>query len=590
MADIEKNIEKLLNNLDKISNSIQKKINIISSATNKDSVFWAKIKKEIEADYEEARILFAEFAEMTIPIEYEDAAKLQIAKIKQYLLPGASYSDFAGKQNNAQTLSAILEDANASLFTGLESGKKTLLRLISVTQQINVREDLINKAISEGFEESGSVYGPLKKIREELLEKAIDGKYIQIINKNGDTMTFDLKYYAEMVARTKLQEASTSAVINTALTYGADLVQVSAHNTETEYDAWFEGKIFSLSGNDPDFELAPDLPPFHPNCVLEGTSCIPAGKLVSCLRGIYKGPVRKFRFSNGRDITVTVNHMFLTPQGFVSADLLRNGDDIFYCSDFEGIGFRNPDIDRGNFLIKNIFISLAESYGVFTAAMPVSSEDIHGDGKFIQKNIDIVRADSFLNSTIYSKIFKHFKAKFFKSGIKHTLSFNSSRYFAAMFKRLAFAFDSSMGLFRKPDSFFLRRFGISDSGSLGQSSMGNMSKREVPPNSRPAYSGFSSYFGKRFSRIIKICNVVDIQQYSFHGPVYSLETDTSLYISNGILSSNCKHSISIVFREALASQGTLGKYIDFSNGTELTHPTRTSFVPITERGFNKKNA
>jgi hypothetical protein len=586
----EQSIEKLTAKLKKIQSSIEDKVKIIQISTAKDSIFWAKMRKSLDKDFEESRVIFNDYMSTELGKEYMGVAKLQIAKIKQYGPGSASFSEFTKSQSNNQTLSAILNDANAAFFIGTAAGEKSLIRLMSVTQQINITEDLINKSIAEGFEEYGSKYGPVKRLKKELLEKAVDGKYVTVINKNGKPMYFKLEHYADLVARTKLMEASTAGVVNTATKYGADLVQVSAHNTETEYDAWFEGKIFSLSGNDPDFELAPDLPPFHPNCVLEGTSCIPAGKLVSCLRGIYKGPVRKFRFSNGRDITVTVNHMFLTPQGFVSADLLRNGDDIFYCSDFEGIGFRNPDIDRGNFLIKNIFISLAESYGVFTAAMPVSSEDIHGDGKFIQKNIDIVRADSFLNSTIYSKIFKHFKAKFFKSGIKHTLSFNSSRYFAAMFKRLAFAFDSSMGLFRKPDSFFLRRFGISDSGSLGQSSMGNMSKREVPPNSRPAYSGFSSYFGKRFSRIIKICNVVDIQQYSFHGPVYSLETDTSLYISNGILSSNCKHSISIVFREALASQGTLGKYIDFSNGTELTHPTRTSFVPITERGFNKKNA
>lgn len=62
-------------------------------------------------------------------------------------------------------------------------------------------------------------------------------------------------------------EANNTAVINTALDVGADLVQVSSHNTDTPLCQEFEGKIYSISGKDPDFPALEEIPPFHPNCL-----------------------------------------------------------------------------------------------------------------------------------------------------------------------------------------------------------------------------------------------------------------------------------------------------------------------------------
>lgn len=289
----EKSIEKLTARLKKVQSSIEDKIKIIELSKAKDSVFWSKMRKELDKDFEKCRNIFSDFLSVEMPKEYKDVIKLQIAKIKKYGPANASYSEFIKQNNNNQTLSAILNDANAAFFIGTESGQKTLIRLMSVCQQLNIREDEITKAISEGFEDTGSVYGPIKRLKKELLEKSKDGKFVTVIDKNGKTRRYTTDYYAELVARTKLMEASTAGVINTATKYGADLIQVSAHNTETEYDSWFEGKIFSLSGNDPDFELAPDVPPFHVNCK-HGISIVYREALAA------QGTLGKFiDFSNG---------------------------------------------------------------------------------------------------------------------------------------------------------------------------------------------------------------------------------------------------------------------------------------------------
>jgi hypothetical protein len=146
------------------------------------------------------------------------------------------------------------------------TGEKLILRLARITQQVNIAEDQIAKSIEAGFIESGSIQGSLKRLQKDLMTKALDGKYITVIDKNGDPISYKIKSYSELVARTKLQETSTDAVLNTAAATGSDLVQVSSHNTKSEICIPFEGKIFSISGNNKDFPKLYEASPFHPNC------------------------------------------------------------------------------------------------------------------------------------------------------------------------------------------------------------------------------------------------------------------------------------------------------------------------------------
>jgi hypothetical protein len=153
-------------------------------------------------------------------------------------------------------------------------------RAISQTQQILLSEKQINNIVFDSFQKTGTTGGgPINlgyqqdtrgakvNLQKAFLEKTKNQEgYITVINKNGKPMKFSISDYADMVATTKIREAQTQGTVNLALQYGSDLVQVSSHNTETEFDAQFEGKVFSLSGNDPDFPEATYLPPFHPRC------------------------------------------------------------------------------------------------------------------------------------------------------------------------------------------------------------------------------------------------------------------------------------------------------------------------------------
>lgn len=77
---------------------------------------------------------------------------------------------------------------------------------------------------------------------------------------------WDLDTYARMVARTTTREAVTAGTVNRMLEAGADLVTISDHSTRCEICGQWEGGTYSLTGETEGYEVATDLPPYHPFC------------------------------------------------------------------------------------------------------------------------------------------------------------------------------------------------------------------------------------------------------------------------------------------------------------------------------------
>lgn len=262
-------VAKLTKELDKVEKKLFD-LSIITAKTKKtDNLFWARMRAKTKKLYEEARIIYAAWNELNIPFFYNKNIRKQIKRIKDlsFTIPNpTNYKQFKNKNINKQTIKTILNDSISSFVIGADSGEKKLNRLYGLTQQLNITETTLNKGIEEGFKERASVYGARKRIQEDLLRDALEKKYITVIDKNGKPINYKITTYAELVARTKLIQAQSDGTVNLAISTGSDLVQVSSHNTKTEYDAQFEGKIYSLSGKNSNFPAVIDLPPFHPNC------------------------------------------------------------------------------------------------------------------------------------------------------------------------------------------------------------------------------------------------------------------------------------------------------------------------------------
>jgi hypothetical protein len=101
------------------------------------------------------------------------------------------------------------------------------------------------------------------KIRAKLLEKIGGGDFITIRGRD-----YNLKSYAELVAQTRMAESQTDATIEACREYDNDLVQFSKHDNPCEICAQYEGNVYSLSGDNPDYEKLPDEAycPVHPRC------------------------------------------------------------------------------------------------------------------------------------------------------------------------------------------------------------------------------------------------------------------------------------------------------------------------------------
>lgn len=281
MAKFTKELASLEKRLTKIEKELRDISIIISTTDEISNLFWSKLKRDASKAYEKARIIFKDWNLSNIPDIYKKTIQGQIRRIKNISFKpkvDIKQKSFLNKDLTKQTISTILEDSLASFYSGTQIGEKKLNRLMGATQQLNIKEKKINQLIQKGFVEGaegvtnfnkkvgrGSVYGVQRSLQKELLKNSLDGKTITIVNKNGKAVNYNIKSYSELVARTKLIETQSSATVNLSMEYDSGLVQVSSHNTFTPYDAQFEGKVFDLTGKNPRFPTATDLPPFHVN-------------------------------------------------------------------------------------------------------------------------------------------------------------------------------------------------------------------------------------------------------------------------------------------------------------------------------------
>lgn len=252
----------------RIEAKIKNKVNILATTKETSTYFYTKMQVELKQYYEELRQVFIKYLNQEIPASYKESLIKNITKIKGLKFQGnrqLNLMEYKKSNLHKQTVNAILKDGIGNFMTALQTGNKSLLRLVNATQQYLLKEKQVNKLVSDGLADKGTIPAASKKLRDQL-QKFLDDKYITIINKNGDEMSFGIKYYSDLVAQNKILEAKNTATINTALEVGSDLVQMDNHNSDCPICAPLEGKIYSISGNDPDFPVLDFSIPLHPNC------------------------------------------------------------------------------------------------------------------------------------------------------------------------------------------------------------------------------------------------------------------------------------------------------------------------------------
>lgn len=119
--------------------------------------------------------------------------------------------------------------------------------------------EMARKAVQDGLARQ-----TLKNQIRDFLAKKLKGEAFIVINGRH----YQAGKYAELVARVRMRDAASEATINSAKEYEHDLVEIPAQGGACEDCQAIQGKVYSISGNDPEFEALTDenRPPIHPNC------------------------------------------------------------------------------------------------------------------------------------------------------------------------------------------------------------------------------------------------------------------------------------------------------------------------------------
>jgi len=122
-------------------------------------------------------------------------------------------------------------------------------------------EEAINELIQDAIEAGERPGYATKLIRQYFQAKIGDGQFILINGRN-----YNLKYYARLVARTRMRKVQTQAIKNTCEQYENDLVFWEHHAGACDLCIPFMGQVYSLTGKNPNYPLLTEEPPIHPNC------------------------------------------------------------------------------------------------------------------------------------------------------------------------------------------------------------------------------------------------------------------------------------------------------------------------------------
>lgn len=360
-------------------------------------------------------------------------------------------------------------------------------------------------------------------------------------------------------------------------------------------------RLEGLEGGIMDLPFAIHHPPLHPFC-LTGETAILAPDKVAAFIATYCGPVVEIGFTDGRRLTVPPNHMFLTPVGFIKAGSIRKGDQILDGSRGQGIASGDPQDDGEPTPIRQVIDAFAESRGVSAISMPVSPEYLHGDAEFIDGDIHVITSDSLHRSHLQVPLTQvrgeqylrgtemvlpklvgrgDLAAMLFGLGLasnglmsprRESLAFRSreplhakavgltgrSRY-NATFKKTppdrvpGNAEGPGKGQFGFPGSIAAAESGIIDFGT--STPRFNAVALEYAKESRFTITQRLSKACHRFPGLISMANVQFVRLRDFCGHIYDLQTASSLYLAEGLVSSNCRCTMVPVFSETLTIKG-----------------------------------
>ena len=282
-----------------------------------------------------------------------------------------------------------------------------------------------------------------------------------------------------------------------------------------------------------------EIPDAHVNCVL-GDTIVKADSVKLATKMNYSGDIVELKTLGGKRLAVTPNHILLTDRGWVAAKNIKKTDKVITYSDSVERAMANDTIDGKNPTIADEFVALSKTPGVVAIEVPVTAEDFKGDG-IANEKIEVILAESLLRNKRDAASIKLGGKLPFVGG-----KFTDGTLFGLgsidqLLVGVLLAANGIVGSTGKALTFLGSEGGHPEISRLTSATAYNARLNEAAANSSTAdIEAFSKSFLAE-AGLIKFDDVIDIKIYSVHNaPVYDVETTSTLYTANGIISSNCR--------------------------------------------------
>lgn len=564
-----------------------------------------------------------------------------------------AFDDAIYKKAGLDPLPLNLSPAMAQTLAAGLAKTQGVMRNLTMTTALTGQEAFISAADLAYMQITTGAFDYNTAIRQAVKQVAADG--VSVINyANGRRDQLDVAMRRTVL--TGMNQTAGELQMRRADEMGQDLVQTSAHigarnkgSGPMNHESW-QGRIFSRSskpGKYPDFVAetgygtGPGLCGW--NCVV-GDTIVSGPTAQAAYRREYSGEIVTIRTARNKELSITPNHPILTTHGWVSAGLLRKGDDIVCRRSSDGTEGAGPNDDKRPTSIKDVFCALGKSGKRIMVSG--SSKDFHGDGS--NRKIDIVFSNGLLRNSGCTPTAK----QFIKSGLSLAPDFPGSLVPEGALAQIFFCtFHAAHGivgwaserlsLFRRHSSNALEHSLRSVLGKrdakfrkvLSNSPFGNacfdgnlilphpvVIHREQIAGRNPIASqdirspisasinsiplqavddgleGTAVFFGNGGGcgpDAVEIDNIVFVERKSTQGSfihVYNLETEGGWYYANGIITHNCRHSFFPFFAgisQNAYDQATLddyaGRMVSY-NGKEMSLYDATQ----TQRSIERK--
>lgn len=253
----------------------------------------------------------------------------------------------------------------------------------------------------------------------------------------------------------------------------------------------------------------------------------------------YAGKLVRIRTASGHETSVTENHPVLTPRGFVRADALVEGEEIFSGAWPQREAPRvDPDVGDVQPTIEQV----ARTRGLVSRLVPETTE--HLDGQVAGEDVDVEGTDSYLKATAHAGALQHGGQTTLVARDAVLVKLTRLRRLLLRIGGVVLATPrhvSGDGIRSGPRGIVLRPQGL----GLGQGSRLDPQPMKPSPDQGRVLAQLGCERDGRHPALVALDQIVRIFREPFDGHVFNLQTATSWYAADGIVTHNCHCAVKL---------------------------------------------